>query len=53
MGDDESVLETLDIVRQPEELAAIRDGLADLEAGETCDLEEVRRAMVARGRLQP
>jgi antitoxin YefM len=51
--DYDSLLETLDILSRPDEVAAIREGIADLEAGSTSDLDEVRRAMVAAGRLRP
>lgn len=51
--DYDSLLETLDILSRPDEVAAIREGIADLEAGSTSGLDEVRRAMIAAGRLRP
>ncbi|GAA4387738.1 type II toxin-antitoxin system Phd/YefM family antitoxin [Ornithinibacter aureus] len=51
--DYDSLLETLDILSSPDEVAAIREGIADLEAGSVSDLDEVRRAMTAAGRLRP
>lgn len=51
--DYDSLLETLDILSSPDEVAAIREGIADLEAGSVSDLDEVRRAMIAAGRLRP
>lgn len=49
--DYDSLLETVHILSDPEEMAAIRRGLADLEAGEVSFAEDVRAAMIARGRL--
>lgn len=49
--DYDALLETLDVLSRPEDVAAIQRGLADLEAGETFSGEEVRAAMIARGRL--
>jgi antitoxin YefM len=51
--DYDSLLETLDILSRPDEAAAIREGLADLETGSTSDLDDVRRAMIASGRIRP
>lgn len=51
--DYDSLLETLDILSSPDEVAAIREGIADLGAGSVSDLDEVRRAMIAAGRLRP
>lgn len=51
--DYDSLLETLDILSSPDEVAAIREGIADLEAGSVSDLDQVRRAMIAAGRLRP
>jgi len=49
--DYDSLLETVDVLSRPEEIDAIRLGLADLEAGEVSTGEEVRAAMIVRGRL--
>lgn len=49
--DYDALLETVDILSRPEEVAAIRAGLADLEAGAVSSVDEVRAALVARGRL--
>lgn len=51
--DYDSLIETLDILSRPDEVAAIREGLADLETGSTSDLDDVRRSMIASGRLRP
>ncbi len=45
------LLETIDVLARPEEVQAIRDGLADLAAGDVSTADEVRAAMIARGRL--
>jgi len=49
--DYDSLVETLEILSQPDEIAAIRQGLADVETGEVSNAADVRRAMIARGRL--
>ena len=49
--DYDSLLETVDILSRVDEVAAIREGLASLDAGEYSTAEEVRAAMTARGRL--
>lgn len=49
--DYDSLLETLDILSDPAEVAAIRRGLADVEAGELSSAVEVRAALAALGRL--
>ncbi|AYG04807.1 type II toxin-antitoxin system Phd/YefM family antitoxin [Gryllotalpicola protaetiae] len=49
--DYDALLETVDILSRPDEVEAIRQGLADLVAGEVSTAEEVREAMIARGRL--
>ena len=46
--DYDSLLETLDILSNPNEVAAIRDGLAELEANEVFTADEVRAALTAR-----
>lgn len=49
--DYDSLLETVDILSRPDEVAAIRQGLTDLEAGDMYSAEEVRAALVAGGRI--
>lgn len=49
--DYDSLLETVDILSRPDEVEAIRQGLADLEAGNVYSAEEVRAALVAEGRI--
>jgi len=49
--DYDALLETVDILSRPDEVEAIRRGIADLEAGEVSSADEVRRAMIERGRL--
>lgn len=48
--DYDSLIETVDVLSRPDEVDAIRRGLADLEAGEMFSAAEVRAAMAARGR---
>lgn len=49
--DYDSLLETVDVLSRPEEIDAIRLGLADIEAGQVSTGDEVRAAMIVRGRL--
>ena len=49
--DYDSLLETLDILSNPEEMENIRQGMAEIAAGDVVSAEEVRAAMVERGRL--
>jgi antitoxin YefM len=49
--DYDSLLETVAILSDSQALDAIRTGLADLAAGETVSVDEVRAAMVRAGRL--
>ncbi|GAB3805602.1 hypothetical protein GCM10028798_27740 [Humibacter antri] len=49
--DYDSLLETVDILSHPDEVEAIREGLADLALGQVSTADEVRAAMAARGRL--
>jgi prevent-host-death family protein len=51
--DYDGLLETVDVLSRSEEVRAIREGIADLEAGRTSTLEEVRASMIERGRLRP
>jgi len=48
--DYDSLLETLDILSNPDEMEAVRAGLVELEAGETSTADQVRAALAARGR---
>ncbi|KTS06905.1 prevent-host-death protein [Microbacterium testaceum] len=49
--DYDALLETVDVLSRPDEVDAIRRGLAELEAGDVSSAAEVRAAMSARGRL--
>jgi antitoxin YefM len=49
--DYDALLETVDVLSDVEEIQALRQGIADLAAGEVFSAEEVRSAMIARGRL--
>ena len=49
--DYDSLLETVDILSSPEEVAALRVAIAELESGDVSWAEEVRTARIARGRL--
>lgn len=51
--DYDALLETVDVLSRPDEVEALRLGLADLEAGDLSSVAEVRAAMEARGRLRP
>lgn len=51
--DYDALLETVDILSRPDEVEAIQRGLAELAAGETSTMDEVRAAMIASGRLDP
>ena len=51
--DYDALLETVDILSRAEEVQALRDGLKDLDGGRTSSLDEVRSAMLRRGRLRP
>ena len=48
--DYDSLMETLDILSSPEEMANIRQGMAEIAAGEFSTEAEVRAALDARGR---
>ncbi len=50
--DYDALLETVDVLSRAEEVQALRDGLEDLVAGRTSTVEEVRSAMLQRGRLR-
>lgn len=49
--DYDALLETVDVLSRPDDIEAIRNGLAELEAGDVFSADEVRAAMIARGRL--
>lgn len=49
--DYDALLETLAILSDDESLAAVRNGLAELQAGDTFSADDVRAAMVGSGRL--
>jgi antitoxin YefM len=49
--DYDALLETVDVLSDVEEIEAVRRGIADLATGEVFSAEEVRSAMLARGRL--
>ena len=49
--DYDSLLETVDILSRPAEVAALMRGLADLDEGQVSSVDEVRAALVARGRI--
>jgi antitoxin YefM len=49
--DYDALLETVDILSVPEEVDAIRRGLADIESGDLASADDVRAAMIRRGRL--
>ena len=46
--DYDALLETLDILSNPDEVEAIRAGLADLESGQVSSADEVAAALAAR-----
>lgn len=45
----EGSIDTVSILSDPEMVEAIAQGLADIEAGDVVDLDEVRRTIAARG----
>ena len=49
--DYDALVETVDILSNPDEVAALRTAIAELDSGDVSSVEEVRAAMVARGRL--
>lgn len=52
-ADYDALLETVDVLSRADEVQALKEGLDDLEAGRTSSLDEVRTAMLQRGRLKP
>ncbi len=49
--DYDSLVETVDILSDPDEVRALRTAIAELEAGAVSSVDEVRAAMIGRGRL--
>lgn len=49
--DYDALVETVDILSRPDEVEAIRQGIADLDAGDVSSANEVREAMIARRRI--
>lgn len=49
--DYDALVETVDILSNPADVAALRTAIAEFESGEVSSADEVRAAMVARGRL--
>lgn len=49
--DYDSLIETVDILSSPEEVAGLRVAIAELDSEDVSSAEQVRTAMVARGRL--
>ncbi|WP_227589859.1 type II toxin-antitoxin system Phd/YefM family antitoxin [Demequina pelophila] len=49
--DYDSLIETVDVLSNPDEVAAVNAALADLKAGDVSSADEVRAALIARGRL--
>jgi len=49
--DYDSLIETVDILSSPEEVAGLRVAIAELGSEDVSSAEQVRAAMVARGRL--
>jgi len=49
--DFDSLVETVDILSRDEELTAIRRGIVELESGDVSTADDVRQAMIDRGRL--
>ncbi len=49
--DYDSLVETVDILSSPEEVAGLRVAIAELDSEDVSSAEQVRAAMVARGRL--
>lgn len=49
--DFDALIETVDILSRPDEIAAIRQGIDDLESGTLSSADDVRAAMIAQGRI--
>lgn len=52
IDDYDSLVETVDILSDPDEVAALRRGLDELVAGEVSTADEVRESMRSLGRLR-
>lgn len=52
IDDYDSLLETVDILSEPDEVAALRRGLDELAAGDASTIDEVRESMRSLGRLR-
>ncbi len=52
VDDYDSLLETVDILSEPDEVAALRRGLDELTAGDVSTADEVRESMRSLGRLR-
>ncbi len=48
--DYDALVETIEVLSRPDEVEAVRAGLAELEAGDLASLDEVSAAMRQRGR---
>lgn len=49
--DYDSLIETVDVLSNPDQVAALREALAELAAGDVASEDQVRASMIARGRL--
>jgi antitoxin YefM len=49
--DYDSLIETVDILSDPVEVAALRVAIAELDSGDVSTADDVRQAMIARHRL--
>ena len=49
--DYDSLVETVDVLSHPDEVAALSTALAELEDGDVSSVDAVRAAMIDRGRL--
>ena len=49
--DYDALVETVDILSSPDEVVALRTAIAELASGDMSSADEVRAAMIARGRL--
>ena len=52
VDDYDALLETLDILGDPETMSLLREGLADLDAGRSVSGDDVRADMIKTGRLR-
>lgn len=50
--DYDALLETLDILADPESMSLLKQGLSDLDAGQSVSGDDVRAEMIAAGRIQ-